>query len=233
MTPQPSAQRFGPPNPKSIDLSRPCTPDNQFIIHDPNSPRMIALPSTPSRTTIAVKPSLGNLHSSPPAHQPGSSPLFDQHQFDHGHGHGRQGNKVTDVNNVDDPDDDTSSVLKPGHHVYDGTKSATSSSTAFDSGMLHHTSSESYLIVDPRKDPRLFAKAGKTHAQSLAGTEGNTDAAAGAGAKRKRVDFNKPLKFWLIFVSLCFSCLLSALDLVSRRRPIVLGSPFYFPSYLM
>jgi len=182
---------------KSIDVARPCTPDNtNFILHDPDSPCMIALPSTPSRTTINVKPSLGDLHSSPLAHNP-ASPPFDHHRRQQSQSarHDRQGSK---------DNDDISIILKPGHTFYDGTRSAASSSTAFESGILHH-SSETYLIIDPRNDPRLF---GQTH------KEVSLDGHTGAG-KRKKVDFNKPLKFWLIFVSLCFSCLLSALDLVS------------------
>jgi hypothetical protein len=223
-------------DPRSIDIDldldtiRPTTPemDGRFVIHDPNSPCMIALPSTPSRKTIAVKPSLGELHSSPSGatdnNQPGSPPFDQNHnRSEYPYQHGRQLSTGS------------FSLKKPNHSFYDGAKSVTSSTTAFDySAMLHGTSSESYLIIDPRKDPRLFSQFNKVKGGgkdgSTTGTAGhgyqdaNATHGAGAGAgggKRKRVDFNKPLKFWLIFVSLCFSCLLSALDLVSPliRRP--------------
>jgi hypothetical protein len=250
-TPHPSSpSRSIRRDPRSIDIDldldpdtiRPTTPkmDGRFVIHDPNSPCMIARPSTPSRKTIAVKPSLGELHSSPSGatdnNQPGSPPFDQDHTHDHNHNdrteypygqHGRQ----TSTGSY--------SLKKPNHSFYDGTKSVTSSTTAFDSGMLHGTSSESYLIIDPRKDPRLFSQFNKVKGGgkdgSTTGTAGHgyQDAhGAGAGAgggKRKRVDFNKPLKFWLIFVSLCFSCLLSALDLVS---PLIRRPSSYFLSFL-
>jgi hypothetical protein len=191
---------------------------------------MIALPSTPSRKTIAIKPSLGELHSSPSGvtdnNQPGSPPFDQDHTHNHNHNdrpeypYGQHGRQLSAG---------SFSLKKPNHSFYDGTKSVTSSTTAFDSSaMLHGTSSESYLIIDPRKDPRLFSQFNKVKGGgkdgSTTGSAGHgyqdADATHGAGAgagggKRKRVDFNKPLKFWLIFVSLCFSCLLSALDLVS------------------
>jgi hypothetical protein len=228
-TPHPSSpSRSIRRDPRSIDLAidpdtvRPTTPemDGRFVIHDPNSPCMIALPSTPSRKTIAVKPSLGELHSSPSGatdnNQPGSPPFDQNHnRSEYPYQHGRQ---LSAGSGLD-------SLKKPNHSFYDGAKSVTSSTTAFDSSaMLHGTSSESYLIIDPRKDPRLFSQFNKVKGGgkdgSTTGTtgHGHGDAMDGAGAgagKRKRVDFNKPLKFWLIFVSLCFSCLLSALDLVS------------------
>lgn len=251
----PSPSRSLRRDPRSIDLDtiRPTTPemDDRFVIHDPNSPCMIALPSTPSRTTIPIKPSLGELHSSPSTaidpyqYQPGSSPRTPSSQrpsqpgsppfevrpgLDHGQGHDRQ----ISANSLS-----MSILKKPNHSFYDGTKSVTSSTTAFDSGMLHGTSSESYLIIDPRKDPRLFSQFNKAKGGgkdgSTTGTTGHghgdaMDGAHGAGGgKRKRVDFNKPLKFWLIFVSLCFSCLLSALDLVS---PLIRRSSSRFLVFL-
>jgi hypothetical protein len=79
----------------------------------------------------------------------------------------------------------------PSGVFYDGTKTANSSATAFETNILN--SSQSYLVVDPKNKQHFDAGA----------------------PKKKKVDFNKPLKFWLIFLSLCFSCLLSALDLVS------------------
>lgn len=210
-SPPTSPSRY--PLPQSMDLPRPVTPDNKnggFIIHDPDSPCMIALPSTPSRGTIVAKPSLGELHPSPTRQDRGPIPFHPsdyEHQEQHQHQHQQEGRLHNPHEKIDG---DTDSVFHPPTHAfYDGTKSATSSSTAFESGLIPH-SSESYLIIDPRNDPRLFKHG--------AASPTLKDASNGA-PKRKKVDFNKPLKFWLIFVSLCFSCLLSALDLVSFVFP--------------
>ena len=155
-------------------MDRPSTPIRLATDqHDPDSPCMVALPSTPSRTTIPVKPSMATLHS--PSHD-------------------------LDVTIELDP-----SPMPPHyHHFYDGSKSAASSATAFDTNIYH--GSESYLIIDPRNNVQYNNQAIEDAAQGSDAT---------AGPKRRKVDFNKPLKFWLIFVSLCFSCLLSALDLAS------------------
>jgi hypothetical protein len=99
------------------------------------------------------------------------------------------------------------------HHFYDGNKSAASSATAFDTNILH--GSESYLIIDPRNNVHHNDQAIQ---DAPRGSDGTT------APKRKKVDFNKPLKFWLIFVSLCFSCLLSALDLVSLATSLTSSS---------
>jgi hypothetical protein len=155
-------------------VARPTTPIRLATDdHDPDSPCMIALPSTPTRTAIPLKPSMTTLHSP------------------------RRDLEV-------EIELDLTPAQPHYHHFYNGTKSAASSATAFDTNILH--GSESYLIMDPRNNAR-----GNGHTiQDTA--KGNDGAQA---LKRKKVDFNKPLKFWLIFVSLCFSCLLSALDLVS------------------
>jgi len=171
------------------DMDRPSTPIRLATDqHDPDSPCMVALPSTPSRTTIPVKPSMATLHS--PSHD-------------------------LDVTIELDP-----SPMPPHyHHFYDGSKSAASSATAFDTNIYH--GSESYLIIDPRNNVQYNNQAIEDAAQGSDAT---------AGPKRRKVDFNKPLKFWLIFVSLCFSCLLSALDLVSLLL-LQLGSSLALTSY--
>jgi len=155
-------------------IDRPSTPIRLATDqHDPDSPCMVALPTTPSRTTINVKPSMTTLHS----------PSND-----------------LDIDIELDP-----SPMPPHyHHFYDGNKSAASSATAFDANILH--GSESYLIIDPRINAQHNDQATQD------AVRGSDETAV---PKRKKVDFNKPLKFWLIFVSLCFSCLLSALDLAS------------------
>lgn len=94
----------------------------------------------------------------------------------------------------------------------DGFATANTSSTAFDSCLLGVHPPQDLLLIDPRKS-RKFDEASTISPHMHAKDHG-----ADTGLKRKRhrkVNFNKPLKFWLIFVALCFSCLLSALDLVS------------------
>lgn len=171
------------------NMDRPSTPIPLATDqHDPDSPCMVALPTTPSRTTINVKPSMTTLHSP--------------------------------SNDLDiDIELDPSPTPPHYHHVYDGNKSAASSATAFDAHILH--GSESYLIIDPRINVQHNDQATQD------AVRGSDDTAK---PKRKKVDFNKPLKFWLIFVSLCFSCLLSALDLVSLLL-LQLGSSLALTSY--
>lgn len=86
-------------------------------------------------------------------------------------------------------------------------RSAASSATAFEMSTMNN--SASFLIIDPRFSD---SDAGFTTSEK-------------PQRKKKKVDFNKPIEFWLIFISLCFSVLLSALDLtaISTALPEIIN----------